>query len=70
MMNNSANTIENIADEKSNVDLNNVNKGTNNLEGIDSTELLNQIGESAKKLAIGGTNVLSNISGEIKKGLQ
>lgn len=70
MMNNSANTIENIADEKSNVDLNNVNKGTNNLEGIDSTELLNQIGESAKKLAIGGTNVLSNISDEIKKGLQ
>jgi predicted PurR-regulated permease PerM len=70
MMNNTANTIENIADEKSNVDLNNVNKGTNNLEEIDSTELLNQIGEAAKKIAMGGANVLSNISGEIKKALQ
>jgi hypothetical protein len=67
-MNNTANTIENSADENSNV--NNVNKDSNKLEGIDSTELLNQIGEAAKKIAIGGTNVLSNISGEIKKGLQ
>ena len=33
MMNNTSNTIENIADENSNVNLNNVNKGTNNLEG-------------------------------------
>jgi hypothetical protein len=67
-MHNTANTIENSADENSNV--NNVNKDSNKLEGIDSTELLNQIGEAAKKIAIGGANVLSNISGEIKKGLQ
>jgi hypothetical protein len=67
-MNNTAHTIENSADENSNV--NNVNKDSNELEGIDSTELLNQIGEAAKKIAIGGANVLSNISGEIKKGLQ
>ena len=71
VMNNTANTIENIADEHNNVNLNNVNKGThNNLEGIDSTEILSQIGEAAKKIAIGGANVLSNISGEIKEGLQ
>ena len=69
-MNNTANTIENTADENSYVNLNNVNKDSNKLEGIESTELLNQIGEAAKKIAIGGANVLSNISGEIKKGLQ
>jgi hypothetical protein len=69
-MNNTANTIENTADENSNINLNNVNKGSNKLEGIDSTELLNKVGEAAKKIAIGGANVLSNISGEIKKGLQ
>jgi hypothetical protein len=49
MMNTTANTIENIAYEKSNVDLINVNKGINTLEGIDSTHLLNQIGEAANK---------------------
>lgn len=49
--------------------MNSVNKGTNKLEGIDSTELLNKVGE-AKKIAIGGANVLSNISGKIKKGFQ
>lgn len=70
MMNNTANTIENIADENSNVNLNNVNKGTNNLEGMDSPEILTHVGEAAKKIAIGGANVLANISGEIKKGLQ
>jgi hypothetical protein len=70
MMNKTANTIENIADENSKVNLNNVNKGTNNWEGMDSTEILTQVGEAAKKIAIGGANVLANISGEIKKGLQ
>jgi hypothetical protein len=37
---------------------------------MDSTEILTQVGEAAKKIAIGGANVLANISGEIKKGLQ
>jgi hypothetical protein len=32
--------------------------------------LINQIGTAAKKIALGGANVLSNISGEIKKGLE
>ena len=69
-LNNTANTIENSADENSNVNLIDVNKETTQLEGMDSNELLNQVGEAAKKIAIGGANVLSNISGEIKKGLQ
>jgi hypothetical protein len=70
MMNNTANTIENSADENSNVNWNNENKGNNNLEGMDSKEILTQVGEAAKKIAIGGANVLANISGEIKQGLQ
>ena len=69
-LNNTANTIENLADENSNDNLIDVNKGPPQLEGMDSTELLNQVGEAAKKIAIGGANVLSNISGEIKEGLQ
>ena len=67
---NKANTIENTADENRNVELDSSTQGTNKIGEIDSTELLNQVGEAAKKIAIGGANVLSNISGEIKKGLQ
>jgi len=67
---NTANTIENTADENRNVELDSSPQGTNNIGEIDSSELLNQVGEAAKKIAIGGANVLSNISGEIKKGLQ
>ena len=67
---NTANTIENTADENRNVELDSSTQGTNKIGEIDSTELLNQVGEAAKKIAIGGANVLSNISGEIKKGLQ
>ncbi len=67
---NTANTIENTAEENGNVGLEPETPNTNKIDGIDSTELLNQVGEAAKKIAIGGANVLSNISGEIKKGLQ
>ena len=66
---NTANTIENTANENTNFESDSSTQGTNKIE-IDSTELLNQVGEAAKKIAIGGANVLSNISGEIKKGLQ
>ena len=67
---NTANTIENTADENRNVELDSSTQGTNKIGEIESTELLNQVGEAAKKIAIWGANVLSNISGEIKKGLQ
>ncbi len=67
---NTANTIENTADGNRNVELDSSTQGTNKIGEIDSSELLNQVGEAAKKIAIGGANVLSNISGEIKKGLQ
>jgi hypothetical protein len=67
---NTANTIENSAIENRNVELDPLTQGTNKIGDIDSNELLNQVGEAAKKIAIGGANVLANISGEIKKGLQ
>ncbi len=70
IVNNTANTIENAAEENRKIDLNNIYKETNKLEAIDSTELLNQVGEAAKKIVIGSADVLSNISGEIKKGLE
>jgi hypothetical protein len=67
---NSANTIENTAEENRDVGLDPITPSTNKIDEIDSTELLNQVGEAAKRIAMGGANVLSNISGEIKKGLQ
>ena len=70
IVNNTANTIENTAEENRKIDLNNIYKETNQLERKDSTELLNQVREAAKKIVIGSADVLSNISGEIKKGLE
>jgi transketolase len=70
IVNNTAHTIENAAEENRKIDLNNIYKETNQLERKDSTELLNQVREAAKKIVIGSADVLSNISGEIKKGLE
>ena len=53
IVNNTANTIENTAEENWKVDLNNIYQDTNELEGIDYTKLLNQVGETAKKIVIG-----------------
>ncbi|HEX2406851.1 MAG TPA: hypothetical protein VHJ38_06545 [Nitrososphaeraceae archaeon] len=70
IVNNTAHTIENAAEENRKIDLNNIYKETNQMERKDSTELLNQVREAAKKIVIGSADVLSNISGEIKKGLE
>lgn len=66
-LNNTANTIENSADENSNVNLIDVNKGIPQLEGMDSTELLNQVGEAAKKIAIGGLMFYLILAVRLKK---
>ena len=46
----------------------------NNSTGIigpsEAKNILNQLGEAAKKTALGGADVLSNFSGEIKEGLK
>ena len=47
---------------------------TNNSTGIinpsEAKNILNQLGEAAKKTALGGADVLSDFSGEIKEGLK
>jgi hypothetical protein len=46
---------------------------TNNSTGIitpdEGKNILNQLGEAAKRTALGRADVLSNFSGEIKEGL-
>ena len=45
----------------------------NNSTGISPNEaknILSQLGEAAKKTALGGADVLSNFSGEIREGLK
>jgi predicted PurR-regulated permease PerM len=46
----------------------------NNTTGIispsEAKNILNQLGEASKKIALYGTDVLSNFSGEIKEGLK
>ena len=36
----------------------------------EAKNILNQLGEAARKTALGGADVLSNFSGEIKEGLR
>jgi hypothetical protein len=47
---------------------------TNNSTGIitpsEAKNILNQLGEASKKVALSGTDVLSNFSGEIREGLK
>ncbi len=46
----------------------------NNTTGIispsEAKNILNQLGEASKKIALSGTDVISNFSGEIKEGLK
>lgn len=46
----------------------------NNTTGIispsEAKNILNQLGDAARKTALGGADVLSNITGEIKEGLK
>jgi predicted PurR-regulated permease PerM len=46
----------------------------NNTSGIidpsEAKNILNQLGEASKKIALSGTDVLSNFCGEIKEGLK
>ena len=46
------------------------NNSTGIISPSEAKNILNQLGEAAKKTALGGADVLSNISGEIKEGLK
>ena len=60
---NTAEQIKNMADEVA-------NNSTDAINQTEAKQILMQLGEAARKTALGGADVLSNISGEIKEGLQ
>jgi len=60
------NTAEQIKDMASEV----ANNSTSIMSSNEAKNILNQLGETARKTALGGADVLSNISGEIKEGLK
>ena len=60
---NTAEQIKNMANEVA-------NNSTDPINQTEAKQILMQLGEAARKTALGGADVLSNISGEIKEGLQ
>ena len=55
--------IKNIASEVA-------NNSTGIITPSEAKNILNQLGEASKKIALSGTDVLSNLSGEIRAGLK
>ena len=60
---NTAEQIKNMADEVA-------NNSSDTINQTEAKQILMQLGEAARKTALGGADVLSNISGEIREGLQ
>ena len=60
------NTAEKIKDMATEV----ANNSTGIISPSEAKNILNQLGEAAKKTALGGTDVLSNLTGEIREGLK
>jgi hypothetical protein len=46
------------------------NNSTDIISPSEAKNILNQLGEASKKIALSGTDVLSNFSGEIREGLK
>lgn len=58
-----AEKIKNMASEVA-------NNSTSIISPNEAKNILSQLGEAAKKTALGGADVLSNFSGEIREGLK
>ena len=58
-----AEKIKNMASEVA-------NNSTGIITPSEAKNILNQLGEASKKIALSGTDVLSNFSGEIREGLK
>ena len=58
-----AEKIKNMASEVA-------NNSTGIISPSEAKNILNKLGEAAKKTALGGADVLSNFSGEIREGLK
>lgn len=69
-MNNINNLIQNTAEQIKNMADEVANNSTDTINQTEAKQILMQLGEAARKTALGGADVLSNISGEIKEGLQ
>src|SRR5512145_863956 len=63
LVQNTAEQIKKMADEVA-------NNSTGKINQTEAKNILMQLGEAAKKTALSGADILSNISGEIKEGLQ
>jgi predicted PurR-regulated permease PerM len=63
LIKNTAEKIKNIASEVA-------NNTTGILSPNEGKNILNQLGEATKRIALSGTDVLSNITGEIKENLR
>jgi hypothetical protein len=46
------------------------NNSTGIISPSEAKNILNQLGEASKRIALSGTDVLSNFSGEIREGLK
>jgi len=58
-----AEKIKNMASEVA-------NNSTGIISPSEAKNILNQLGEASKKIALSGTDILSNFSGEIREGLK
>ncbi|HEX7142367.1 MAG TPA: hypothetical protein VF222_07805 [Nitrososphaeraceae archaeon] len=62
--------IKTTAEKIKNVASDVANNSTGIISPSEAKNILNQLGEASKKIALSGTDVLSNFSGEIREGLK
>lgn len=62
--------IKNTAEKIKNMATEVADNTTGIVSPSEAKNILNQLGEAARKTALGGADVLSNFSGEIKEGLR
>lgn len=62
--------IKTTAEKLKNVASEVANNSTGIITPSEAKDILNQLGEASKKIALSGTDVLSNFSGEIREGLK
>ena len=62
--------IKTTAEKIKNVSSEVANNSTGIITPSEAKDILNQLGEASKKIALSGTDVLSNFSGEIREGLK
>ena len=62
--------IKTTAEKLKNVASEVANNSTGIITPSEAKDILNQLGEASKKIALSGTDVLSNFSDEIREGLK